>query len=81
MSIATTRACACGLRTVWPQSIPAACRSLAYSNSPVVFGIPSARGTLSPIRPSSSVRGAAVVVTSALGILRRAFVTLPVTHA
>ena len=39
MSIATMRACACGLRTVWPQSIPAACRSLAYANSPVVFGI------------------------------------------
>ena len=45
MSISTIRACACGLRTVWPQSIPAAQRSLAYANSPVVFGIPSARGT------------------------------------
>ena len=39
MSIERMRACACGLRSVWPQSIPAAERSLAYANSPVVFGI------------------------------------------
>ena len=37
-SIAATRACACGLRSVWPQSIPGRVRSLAYANSPVVFG-------------------------------------------
>ena len=28
MSISRMRACACGLRSVWPQSIPAALRSL-----------------------------------------------------
>ena len=45
MSIATTRACACGLRSVWPQSIPAALRSLEYANSPCTFGGPSGRRT------------------------------------
>src|SRR5512133_2159977 len=54
MSISTIRACACGLRTVWPQSIPAAKRSLAYANSPVTFGTASERRTTSPTRPSSS---------------------------
>src|SRR5215212_9134764 len=56
MSISLIRACACGLRRVWPQSIPAAWRSLEYANSPVTFGMPSARLTLSPTRPSSSRR-------------------------
>src|SRR5438445_5991141 len=38
--------------------MPATCKSLAYSNSPVVFGTPSARRTLSPIQPSlTSVPG------------------------
>ena len=44
----TMRACACGLRSVWPQSIPAAFRSLEYANSPVVFGTPSARRRSTP---------------------------------
>ena len=38
MSIERIRACACGLRTVWPQSIPGTLRSLEYANSPVAFG-------------------------------------------
>src|SRR5215211_2152179 len=54
MSSSTIRACAWGLRTVWPQSIPAAWRSLAYANSPVTFGTASERFTTSPIRPSGS---------------------------
>src|SRR5919201_6646326 len=61
MSISAIGACACGLRRVWPQSIPAAKRSLEYANSPVTFGIASARLTLSPMRPRSSVRGAVVI--------------------
>src|SRR5581483_443623 len=81
-SISTIRACACGLRTVWPQSIPAACRSLAYWNSPVVFGTPSARRTLSPTRPRSSWRGRVVVVASPAGIDRLTFGSLsePTRH-
>src|SRR5207253_2394731 len=51
------RACACGLRTVCPQSIPGATRSLEYANSPFTFGTPSARSTTSPMRPTSSRRG------------------------
>ena len=39
---------ACG-----PRACPAAWRSLEYANSPVTFGIPSARWTLSPTRPTS----------------------------
>ena len=35
------RAWACGLRTVWPQSIPGATRSLENANSPLTFGMPS----------------------------------------
>ena len=34
MSSDTIRACACGLRSVSPQSIPGAERSLEYANSP-----------------------------------------------
>ena len=45
------RACACGLRSVWPQSIPGAIRSLAYANSPFTFGGASSRGTSSPTLP------------------------------
>src|ERR687885_791915 len=67
MSISLTRACACGLRTVWPQSIPAAKRSLEYANSPVTFGIASTRLTLSPIRPCSSARDAVVIWGRRLG--------------
>ena len=37
------RACACGLRSVWPQSIPGTIRSLAYANSPFTFGGASTR--------------------------------------
>src|SRR5204863_167915 len=55
-SISRMRACACGLRTVWPQSIPGATRSLEYANSPFTFGTPSARSTTSPMRPTSSGR-------------------------
>ena len=62
MSISTMRACACGLRSVCPQSMSAACRSLAYANSPFTFGVPSERGTLSPIRPSVACRGGAFVL-------------------
>src|SRR4029453_6034533 len=54
MSIDRIRAWACGLRSVWPQSIPASTRSLEYANSPITFGIASTRRTLSPTRPSSS---------------------------
>ena len=61
MSSSTIRACACGLRTVWPQSIPAAERSLAYANSPVTFGIASVRLTTSPMRPSSSLRAVVLI--------------------
>src|SRR4051795_3244643 len=57
MSMCTMRAWECGLRSVWPHSIPAAWRSLEYANSPVVFGIPSTRRTLSPTRPSSNAAG------------------------
>src|ERR671914_1974814 len=48
MSTETIRAWACGLRTVWPQSIPSAQRSLPYWNAPFVLGTPSMRWTLSP---------------------------------
>ncbi len=58
MSISRIVACACGLRTVCPQSIPAALRSLAYANSPVVFGAASGRVIDSPTRPSWSLRTA-----------------------
>ena len=54
MSIETMRACACGLRSVWPQSIPGAIRSLAYANSPFTFGGASTRGTSSPTLPTCS---------------------------
>ena len=53
MSIATMRACACGLRTVWPQSIPRRDRSLEYANSPVDLGdaVDAARGSRRRGRP------------------------------
>src|SRR3954451_1520239 len=52
----------CGLRTVWPKSIPAAKRSLADANSPVTLGVASTRRTDSPTRPSSSLRAGALTV-------------------
>ena len=58
-SIARMRACACGLRSVWPQSMPGASRSLENANSPFVFGTASERRMLSPTRPCSSRLGAA----------------------
>src|SRR4029078_1819923 len=66
MSTSTIRACACGLRTVWPQSIPAAERSLAYANSPVTFGVASMRLTTSPTRPSSSWRAGGLTARGAV---------------
>ena len=51
-----------GCERVWPQSIPGATRSLENANSPLTFGTPSARGTLSPIRPTSSRGGATCVI-------------------
>ncbi len=62
MSIERIRACACGLRSVWPQSIPGTIRSLAYANSPFTFGGASTRGTSSPILPTCSWRGAVCVI-------------------
>ena len=47
-----------------PQSIPAALRSLEYSNSPVTFGVASWRVARSPTRPRwSSACCSAVVLT------------------
>ena len=46
------RACGCGLRTVTPQSIPSACRSVAYANCPFTFGSASLRTSSSPTRPA-----------------------------
>ena len=65
MSIETDARVRVRARTVWPQSIPGATRSLENANSPLTFGMPSARGTTSPIRPTSTLRGRAWrVVTS-----------------
>ena len=61
-----TRACACGLRSVWPHSIPGASRSLENTNSPLTFGTASERGVISPTRPCSRRRGL-VTVCSRLG--------------
>ena len=65
MSIETMRACACGLRSVWPQSIPGAIRSLEYANSPFTFGgASSARDELAD-PPDLQLRGVAVCVMRA----------------
>ena len=63
MSIETMRACACGLRSVWPHSIPAACRSDEYANSPRTLGGASGRVADSPTRPSVTRVTVSVVVT------------------
>ena len=65
MSIATIRACACGLRSVWPQSIPGTIRSLAYANSPFTFGGASTRATSSPTLPTCERALGAVCVMRA----------------
>ena len=57
VSIATMRACACGLRSVCPRASRPRCRSLEYANSPVTFGTASCGATASPTRPSSSSAG------------------------
>ena len=44
-------ACGCGLLKVAPQSIPSLQRSEEYSNSPLTFGMPSARVVCSPTLP------------------------------
>ena len=59
------RACACGLRSVWPQSIPGTIRSLAYANSPFTFGGASTRGTSSPTLPTCSCLAAVRVMPAA----------------
>ena len=67
MSIERISACACGLRTVWPQSIPGATRSLEYANSPLTFG--DAVGPAGAVADAADLDLArtARVVTSASG--------------
>src|ERR671918_1828843 len=48
--------------------MPAAKRSLAYANSPVTLGMASTRRTLSPTRPSSSLRAGMLILSRSVGV-------------